>query len=98
MLDYDDNLVEALSIEDTEVERVAHELYQSEKEKYWKEWEDLTTEEKQDYLNSAREKLRDGDTKTYDDFFRGYYETYTRHFKTPSGDEMVAFGNYGYDG
>ncbi len=27
-----------------------------------------------------------------------YFEFYTEHFTTPSGDKMVAFGEYGYDG
>ena len=27
-----------------------------------------------------------------------WLETYEKHFKTPSGDEMVAFGAYGHDG
>ena len=27
-----------------------------------------------------------------------YLEYYEEHFVTPSGDKMVAFGKYGYDG
>lgn len=35
--------------------------------------------------------------KSYEDM--GYYKEYYSHpFVTPSGDEMVAFGEYGYDG
>lgn len=41
----------------------------------------------------------------YDDFITynremndEYLETYEEHFTTPSGDKMVAFGRYGYDG
>lgn len=35
---------------------------------------------------------------TYEELYdRSYYEFFTRHFKTPSGDEMVAWGFYGYD-
>ena len=36
--------------------------------------------------------------KTYKDFFSGDLETYVEGFVTPSGDEVVAFGKYGYDG
>lgn len=36
--------------------------------------------------------------KSYDNYGRNYLETYTRRFTTPSGDKMVAFGEYGYDG
>lgn len=28
---------------------------------------------------------------------RSYFEFFTRHFKTPSGDDMVAWGYYGHD-
>lgn len=39
------------------------------------------------------------DAKTYEDFGdRDYCEGFEKHFTTPSGDKMVAFGYYGYDG
>jgi hypothetical protein len=39
------------------------------------------------------------DFKTYDEYQdRWELEQYTVNFTTPSGDEMVAFGEYGYDG
>ena len=35
---------------------------------------------------------------TYDELYNhSSYEFFTRHFKTPSGDEMVAWGYYGHD-
>ena len=35
---------------------------------------------------------------TYEELYDGYnYEFFNRHFSTPSGDEMVAWGFYGYD-
>ena len=35
---------------------------------------------------------------TYGELYdRSYFEFFTRHFKTPSGDEMVAWGYYGHD-
>jgi hypothetical protein len=37
--------------------------------------------------------------QTYEKYEDDYYlEHYTVNFTTPSGDEMVAFGRYGYDG
>lgn len=37
--------------------------------------------------------------KTYRQFDNNeYLETYETEFTTPSGDKMVAFGEYGYDG
>lgn len=37
---------------------------------------------------------------TIDDWYarNGDLETYARSFTSPSGDEMVAFGAFGYDG
>jgi hypothetical protein len=35
---------------------------------------------------------------TYGELYnRSEYEFFTEHFKTPSGDEMVAWGYYGHD-
>lgn len=31
-------------------------------------------------------------------WLRDWYEDYAYHFTTPSGDKMVAFGYYGFDG
>ena len=37
--------------------------------------------------------------KTYEEYMNGYYlEKYAVPFTTPSGDEMIAFGEYGFDG
>lgn len=36
---------------------------------------------------------------TYEEFFEDYnLENFTQKFTSPSGDKMVAFGRYGYDG
>lgn len=43
------------------------------------------------------ENISSGDCETYNEFGR-YLETYAEGFTTPSGDEIVAFGCYGYDG
>ncbi len=42
-------------------------------------------------------KEDEGYFTSYDDF-GGDMETYEKFFTTPSGDKMVAFGYYGYDG
>lgn len=38
------------------------------------------------------------DCCTWDNLGSGYLETYVEGFTTPSGDQMVAFGYYGFDG
>lgn len=43
----------------------------------------------------------DKDYFTFEEFFdyySEYYDVYTESCKTPSGEEVVAFGYYGYDG
>lgn len=45
---------------------------------------------------SIEESMRD-DFESYNDEDE-YLEYYEEHFVTPSGDKMVAFGKYGYDG
>lgn len=47
------------------------------------------------------EEIRKSNTyqyKTYDEYYEDWdLETYTHHFTTPYGDEMIAFGKYGRD-
>lgn len=49
------------------------------------------------YWNTERSAL---EAYTTDDFYvsNDELETYSRTFTSPSGDEMVAFGAFGYDG
>lgn len=54
-------------------------------------WTDGTTEEDFD------EWRMDEGVVTYEDDDDDYFEYFTEHFTTPSGDEMVAFGFYGHD-
>lgn len=53
-------------------------------------WEDS-------YYDTERSAL---EAYTTDDFYvsNDELETYSRTFTSPSGDEMVAFGAFGYDG
>lgn len=45
------------------------------------------------------ENKNDEDFETYEDFSNNeYLEHYITYFTTPSGDKMVAFGKYGYNG
>ena len=53
-------------------------------------------------LATCREILEDNYYQTYDqledDECDCGLETYCKHFTTPSGDHMVAWGHYGYNG
>lgn len=52
----------------------------------------------EDYLKLKDEYVKE-DCRTYDEYYYDtYLEWYEQKFTTPSGDRMVAFGKYGYDG
>lgn len=75
--------------------------YTTNKEEYYKDWDELSNVQKEKWYSSYKKKhnLEDDDGVSYDDFFgNGYLETYTRHYVTPSGDKIICFGEYGYDG
>lgn len=94
-----DDLVDVEKVDENEVEKKAEEIYNSVRKSFWKDWNGLDISDKRDYLKEAREHFPGGDYKTYKEFFDyGDLETFERHFTSPSGDKMVAFGNYGYDG
>ena len=77
----------------------AENYYNRNKLAYYKDWEDLTDKEKQDYTVKYLK-----DQGEYDDTLYAHeewvdsveYETFEQEFTTPSGDNMVAFGYYGY--
>ena len=46
----------------------------------------------------AEEHLRERDWCTYENYDNDYLEWYEDTFTTPSGETVVAFGQYGYDG
>lgn len=43
-------------------------------------------------------RIENGSYSTYDTFGSKYLEQFKEDFTTPSGDKMVAFGEFGYDG
>ena len=75
--------------------------YTANKREYYKDWDELSDVQKEKWYSSYMKEhnLGDDDGVSYDDFFsNGYLETYTRHYVTPSGDKIICFGEYGYDG
>ena len=69
-------------------------------EEYWKDWNDLNEEEKDNWYRRYAQKhgLISEDAKTYDAYFEdGYYDTYAKSYVTKSGDRIVCFGYYGHD-
>lgn len=99
---YAEKLVE-MNIKITERDKVkAKDFYEENKTKYWKEWNQLSEEEVNEWYNKYMREHNNIDTyqyKTYDEFFGdGYLETYEERYTTKNGETIVAFGEYGYDG
>jgi hypothetical protein len=69
---------------------------------YYKKWEDLSEDEINKWYNRYYSENRDydnDDLKTYEDYFHSYdLETFTKVYTSESGDRIIAFGKYGYDG
>ena len=78
------------------------ENYNDIKSTYWKNWEQLSEEEIESwYRRYASQYLnKSNDGQTYDEYMHSSYdlEVYSKHYTSPSGDELVVFGKYGYDG
>ena len=88
-----------------EIKELAMLDYNGKRQKYWKEWEELSEEEKEElYLAKIEEKkerdlagaitYREYENDSWYDDLTDYLEYYT----SPSGDKLVIFGKYGYDG
>lgn len=99
---YNKVLVE-MNIEITEHDKAeAKKLYERNKTKYWKEWNQLSEDEVNEWYDKYMYEHNKIDTyryNTYDDFFEDeYLETYEERYTTKNGEVIVAFGHYGYDG
>ena len=78
---------------------------ESSKGKYYKNWKQLSAEDQKDYTTEY--VLRNKKEKDYDEYLtRDEWlirhnidtETFSEYYTTKSGDKIVAFGYYGYDG
>lgn len=74
------------------------------KEEYLKDYKMLSPAEKQEILEATGEELcelTDGELYDVDTYYNElvyYYETFYDTYKTKNGEEIIAFGYYGYDG
>ena len=83
----------------------ARDKYESCKGKYYKSWDELSEEDREDYTRSyiLTNKRKNGydEYVTHDEWIERHNngtETFTQYYTTASGDNIVAFGYYGYDG
>ena len=65
---------------------------------YWKEWDELSIEEKEKWYceYGLNHGLLSEGAQTYDEYFDNSY-TYAENYTTQSGDNIVVFGYYGCD-
>lgn len=71
--------------------------------KYYTTLEDMVEEVQLDEkeLEAFKNDMKNDDYMTYDEFWNYYedeYNTFTESYTTKSGEKIVAFGYYGYDG
>ena len=70
-------------------------IYEEEKRKYLEKYSNKTEEDFEDYFND------DENYYNFDEFWNRYdydYETFSDSYTTSSGEKVIAFGYYGYNG
>ena len=75
--------------------------YESNKNPFMKEWDDLNEEAKTKWIDDYIHDHTDynSDYRTYGQFMNDYeLDTFISFYTTEGGEEIVAFGKYGYDG
>lgn len=75
--------------------------YENQKNEFSKDWSELSESAKEKYyLKYAQENnIIDEDAKTYEEYLEDcHLETFVNRYTSKSGDRIVAFGRYGYDG
>lgn len=99
---YNETFVEVNTKITEEDKAEAKKYYERNKTKYWKEWNQLSEEEVDEWYEKYMYECKKIDTyryETYDDFFDDeYLETFEDEYTTKSGEVIIAFGKYGYDG
>lgn len=97
---YKNKFVTAKPLSDSEKEEAKND-YENRKETFWKSWDSLADEEKDKWYSKYAQDndLRDKDCQTYEEWEDdSYLETFVDTYTTKSGERVVAFGKYGYDG
>lgn len=74
--------------------------YENHKDEFSQDWSNLSESAKEKYYTKYAKKnnIVDEDAKTYEEWQYGNLETFVNRYTSKSGDKIVAFGKYGYDG
>lgn len=101
---YEEELVSAKEYTPEEREAIIKGYYDRHKKLYYKNYEDLTPEEKTSLIEEIEEhgllsKARDTYRfKSYEDWINDYdYEHYSKEYTSSKGETVIAFGKYGYN-
>lgn len=94
-----ESFVKANSLSDDDKKYAAQD-YENHKDDFSKDWSDLSESAKEKYYSKyAKENnIVDEDAKTYEEWQHDDLETFVNRYTNKSGDKIVAFGKYGYDG
>lgn len=98
--EWNGQFVSAVDLSDYD-KQMAKEKYCKTKDEFQKDWDDLSESAKQKYYTHfvKENDIIDEDGKTYDQYMDdGYLEHYSHRYTSKSGDKIVVFGRYGYDG
>ena len=82
-------------------EEQLEDYYNKTKQMFWKDWNDLSEEEKEEVCNQYMNIYDEtSDYQTYAQYQNrlGDLEYYEERYTSKSGDEIVIFGEFGYDG
>ena len=97
---YEERFAETVPMTESDKDDAKQHYYDT-KSAYWKDWEQLSEDEvKSWYAKYANDYLRKKsyDMQTYQDYIHEYeLERFERHYTTPNGEKIVAFGKYGYN-
>jgi hypothetical protein len=93
------SFVKANSLSDDDKKYAAQD-YENHKDEFSKDWSDLSESAKEKYYTKyAKENnIVDDDAKTYEEWQNDDLETFVYRYTSKSGDKIVSFGKYGYDG
>lgn len=97
---YYKKFVSSLELTKADFEK-AENNYESHKQKYQKNWNQLTKEEQEEYtLGYIKENKSMDEIVTYPEWLdrNGYLDTFYKEYITKNNERIVTFGAYGYDG
>jgi hypothetical protein len=86
----------------TEQDKIdAKEEYNFKKSTFWKEWDELTEKEKEEWYSryAVEHNIKKCNLQTYEEWDNDWsLEHFVDTYTTKGGEKIVAFGKYGYDG